>query len=31
MAFRAVTVRKGQSWANENIDEGNGSLYLLLS
>lgn len=21
MAFRAVTVRKGQSWANENIDE----------
>nr|XP_023877762.1 cell division cycle protein 27 homolog B [Quercus suber] len=22
MAFRAVTVRKGQSWANENIDEG---------
>ncbi|XP_059432667.1 cell division cycle protein 27 homolog B [Corylus avellana] len=22
MAFRAVTVRKGQSWTNENIDEG---------
>ncbi|CAJ2669251.1 unnamed protein product [Trifolium pratense] len=22
MAFRSVTVRKGQSWANENIDEG---------
>jgi hypothetical protein len=26
MAFRAVTVRKGQSWTNENIDEGNESL-----
>uniref|UniRef100_A0A7N0U2G3 Uncharacterized protein n=1 Tax=Kalanchoe fedtschenkoi TaxID=63787 RepID=A0A7N0U2G3_KALFE len=23
MAFRTVTVRKGQSWANENSDEGN--------
>ena len=23
VAFRAVTVRKGQSWTNENIDEGN--------
>ncbi|KAJ1380807.1 Tetratricopeptide-like helical domain superfamily [Sesbania bispinosa] len=22
MAFRSMTVRKGQSWANENIDEG---------
>lgn len=22
MALRSVTVRKGQSWTNENIDEG---------
>ena len=23
MAFRSMAVRKGQSWANENADEGN--------
>ena len=28
MAFRSMTVRKGQSWANENADEGDGSLYI---
>lgn len=22
MALRSVTLRKGQSWANENVDEG---------
>lgn len=30
MAFRSVTVRKGQSWANENIGEGDESLYAAL-
>lgn len=25
MAIRSVTVRKGQSWANENYDEGDNS------
>jgi anaphase-promoting complex subunit 3 len=28
MAFRSVTVRKGQPWANENIDEGDKTLYI---
>jgi hypothetical protein len=31
MAFRAVTVRKGQSWTNENIDEGNESLLTYIN
>lgn len=30
MAFRSVTVRKGQSWAKENVDEGDESLYVAL-
>lgn len=29
MAFRSVTVRKGQSWANENIGEGDESLLYI--
>jgi anaphase-promoting complex subunit 3 len=29
-AFRSVTVRKGQPWANENIDEGDESLFIAL-
>lgn len=28
MAFRSMAVRKGQSWANENADEGDGFLYI---
>lgn len=28
MAFRTMAIRKGQSWANENADEGDGSLYI---
>lgn len=29
-AFRSVTVRKGQPWANENIDEGDEFLNITL-
>lgn len=29
-AFRSVTVRKGQAWANENVDEGDESLFITL-
>lgn len=30
MAFRSMAVRKGQLWANENIDEGDDSRYISL-
>ena len=30
MAFRTMAIRKGQSWANENIDEGDECLYISL-
>jgi hypothetical protein len=28
MTFRTMTIRKGQSWANENIDGGDNYLYI---
>lgn len=28
MSLRSMTNRKGQAWANENMDEGDASLYL---